>query len=180
MTAGLSPDQIISIMAITAVASTSIFTIYMNLHEKRFDRDFQARQKAQEYYLPLYGNIAALREFATAYIRAVNDKSKIAVVFSKNGKCKKMSQTEILEEYKKSFEAFQQFYIEKKYQGFEIFISDKLRKSIISLWGKAEIFCEDYQRMENEEDMTEFRKLVENTTIEMECLFGLRGRWYIW
>jgi hypothetical protein len=42
-----------------------------------------------------------------------------------------------LAEYREAYSGFLAFYIKKKYEGYELFISEKLKESLVDFWKKA-------------------------------------------
>jgi hypothetical protein len=69
--------------------------------------DMKRREKAEDYYKPLYGHIAVLIEYAKAYFRSTEKGSETLFVF-KGSKSYfgKLTQKEILELFKESYENF--------------------------------------------------------------------------
>jgi hypothetical protein len=131
--------------------------------QKESERDFQARQNALDYYKPLYGHIAKLHELATAYLRSLDDgRTNLFFVVGKKPKyLKEVSSSDILEGYKESYETFTDFYVRKKFEGYEIFITQALAEALTKFWGKASYFYEHEEIMKLDKEIKEFENLLE-------------------
>ncbi|MFX0201005.1 MAG: hypothetical protein ACFFCW_33210 [Candidatus Hodarchaeota archaeon] len=138
--------------------------------------DLQRRELALDYYKPLYGHIAVLVEYAKAYCRCNPDESESVFVFNGNKSYfGELPQDEILELFKKSYTQFSSFYIEKKSEGYEIFITEKLEENLITFWKIAISFNENPQEMKNAEKINEFDQRADKTHKFMKKLFGLKS-----
>ena len=135
-------------------------------------RDFEARKIAQAYYMGLYSHIAILDELIRGYHGSIQD-GKAQIFDFKECKYVELQSRQILENYKEAYLTFSGFYIKKKCEGYEIFVSDELRKLLIDFWYDAKTFYEDSEQMRNKEAIDEFHAIAEKTTNCMEKLFGL-------
>jgi len=142
-------------------------------YERKTERDLETRRKAEDYYMPLYGHIAILDELARGYRRSI-EKGKAKVFAFKACNYEELTSKEILDDFKKSYDAFSKFYIKKKGEGYEIFVSEKLRDALLNLWVKAKSFYEDNEKLKDATEVATFHKLAEETTKVMEKLFGLK------
>ena len=153
-------------------AVLTIITLIFNHYQHKSEKDFEARKEAKEYYMKLYGYIAILDELIGAYQRSIETGK--AKVFTKDFKYTELSSEEILGNFKNAYEAFSSFYIEKKNAGFEIFVSEKLRKLLIEFWGNVKTCCEDEEQMKDKKEVDVVQKAAEKTANCMEKLFGLK------
>jgi len=150
-----------------------IITFIYRYYERKTERDLEARRKAENYYLPLYGHIAILDELARGYKRSLKI-GKAEVFAFKDCNYKELTSKEILDDFKKSYGAFSKFYIKKKGEGYEIFVSEKLREALSNFWVKAKSFYKDNEKLKDANEVDAFHKLAEETTKVMEKLFGLK------
>lgn len=150
-----------------------IITLIHRHYERKNERDLEARRKAKDYYLPLYGHIAILDELARGYKRSLKI-GKAEVFAFKDCNYEELTSKEILDDFKKSYDAFSKFYIRKKGEGYEIFVSPKLKEALSNFWVKAKSFYKDNEKLKNAHEVDTFHKLAEETTKIMEKLFGLK------
>ena len=150
--------------------------IKIAIEEKRdaLARDFEARREAKDYYKKMYGHIAILDELMRGYLRSVETGK--ARVFTFN-KCEyvEIPSKRILEEFKAAYVDFSAYYINKKCEGFEIFISLELKELLIEFWNNVQAFYEDENQMKNKKEVENAHSIAEKTTEYMEKLFGLRN-----
>ena len=129
------------------------FTLFFNYYKLKSDRDFEVRKIAKDYYMKLYGNIAILDELSQGYHRSIKEKK--AKVFTKEYKyldeCtyKELPTDQILENFREAYKEFTSHYIDHKYKGYEIFVSRKIAKLLVSYWRKLDSFFDDNKLMEN-------------------------------
>ena len=175
--------------AVVAVI-TLIFTLYQNKAQRNFEarqnelreqfearqdnlrRDFEARREAKDYYLPLYGHIAKLDELVRGYLRCL-ETGKAEVFEFEKFSYEELTCKEILKNFKNCYVKFSKFYIEKKSEGYELFISEKLKEALMKFWFEAQSFDENTELLKESDNVTRFHKLAEATTNIMEELFGL-------
>lgn len=150
-----------------------ILNFIFRYYERKSDRDLEARRKAEHYYLPLHGHIAVLQSQVSDYKRSLTHGRIKAFEFNE---CehKELTSREILNDFRKSYEKFTRFYIEKKREGYEIFVSEGLRKALIDFWRGARIFYEDPENLKNSEMIDDFTSSADDTLDLMEKLFGLK------
>ena len=151
----------------------AIIGIIYRHYERKSERDLEARRKAGDYYMPLYGHIAVLDELARGYKRSI-EKGKAKVFAFKECRYDELTSKQILAEFKKAYDAFSSFYIKKKREGYEIFISKKLKEFLSDFWIIAKNFYEDDKRMKDKREIDDFHNSAEEATSLMEKLFGLR------
>lgn len=123
--------------------------------------------------MELYGYTAILHELAGAYQSSLAKGKAKSFTFKKCEYVELTSQ-EILDEFNKSYSAFSSFYIKSKCKGYEIFVSDNLKEKLTKFWINAKSFHENNALMKDQQEVKEFRKSAEETTEEMEKLFGLK------
>jgi len=164
---------IIGIVTAVTTILTGIFNFIFRYFEKKSDRDYEARRKAEDYYRPLYGHIAVLDELARGYPRSL-ETGKAKVFSFKNCKYKELTSKEILDEFKESYDEFASFYIKKKCEGYELFVSEKLKNALNDFWIKAKSLHENNEKLKDNEEIDAFHKSAEETTKIMEKLFGLK------
>jgi hypothetical protein len=159
-------------------AILGVFTLVFNYYKLKSDRDFEARKTAKDYYMKLYGNIAILDELSRGYQRSIEvGKAK---VFTKE--CKyldectytELSTDEILERFRDAYKEFSSHYIQNKYKGYEIFVSQNLAKLLIKYWAGLNSCFDDTKLMEKEKEVEALHKIAEKITKQMEELFGLK------
>lgn len=138
----------------------------------------EARKDAKEYYMKLYGHIAILHELIRAYPVSI-EKGKAEVFSFEDFTTIELAPKEIVDEFKKAYCAFLRFYVEKKKEGFEIFVSESLQELLIKFWKKAKKFYEEPKTMQNCTEIEDFVKLALESAECMEKLFGLKEetRW---
>lgn len=154
-------------------ALIAIISFIFRYYEKKSDRDLEARRKAEGYYMPLYGHVAILDELARGYKRSL-EMGKAKVFAFKDCNYEELTSKEILDDFKNAYDAFSKFYIKKKSEGYEIFVSEKLRESLSNFWVKAKSFYEDNEKLKDAKEVDTFHNLAEETTKVMEKLFGLK------
>lgn len=154
----------------------AIFTFITNWIQSKSQRDFEARQKASEYYMTLFGQIAILDELARGYPRSLTKeaKGKAAVFKFNEHEFGELTSKQILERYNEAYENFSSYYIKKKSEGYEIFIEEKLGKLLSKLWISAKTFYDDNAEMKDEKQIEKFHNLAKKTVGKMEKLFGLK------
>jgi hypothetical protein len=135
-------------------------------------RDFETRRDAKKYYMKIFGYIAVLSELANGYSRSI-EKGEAEVFAFKECKFSKQSSEEILGNFNEAYEAFSSYYIGRKCEGYEIFVSKKLKELLIEFWYYSKIFHDDNKKMKDKNEITSFSKATEETTDYMEKLFGL-------
>lgn len=169
---------------------TLVFTLHQNKVQRNFEgrqnelrqqfearqdnlrRDFEARREAKDYYRPLYGHVAMLHELAIGYFRSL-DKRKIRVFDFDNLTYIELTSDKILLAFNQAYNNFSKFYIKKKSEGYELFISESLKKSLMNFWCEAQSFNEDSELMKKSERIAQFTEFAEDATNTMEELFGL-------
>jgi len=164
---------IIGIVTAITTILTGVFNFVFRYFEKKSDRDFEARRKAEDYYRPLYGHIAVLHELATGYHRSL-ETGKAKVFSFKNCEYKELTSKEILDAFKESYDEFSSFYIKKKCEGYELFVSEKLKTSLRDFWIGAKSLYENNERLKDSKEIDAFKKSAEETTDIMGKLFGLK------
>ena len=122
--------------------------------------------------MKLYGHIAILHELAGAYQSSIGKGTARSFTFKKCEYVELTSQ-EILEDFNQSYSDFSSFYIESKCEGYEIFVSEKLKEKLTNFWINAKSFYEKNTLMKDQKEAENFRKSAEETTENMERLFGL-------
>lgn len=138
--------------------------------------DRERRKLAEKYYLPLYGHIVVVSEYAKAYNRCPPNGSEMVFYYEKNNSCfKRLPEKNILDLFKKSYEKFCNYYIEQKGEGNEIYLTNELERNIVSFWRDAKSFDDDSKKMKDDEKIKKFDTIVEDVTEIMEKLFGLRN-----
>lgn len=151
----------------------TLFTLIYGYFEKKSDRDLESRRKAENYYRPLYGHIAILDELARGYKRSLETGKAKVFSFTK-GKYTELTSKEILDDFKKSYNAFSKFYVKKKGEGYEIFISEELKNVLVDFWVNVKSLYEDNEKLKDIKEVDTFHELAEETTKVMEKLFGLK------
>jgi hypothetical protein len=136
--------------------------------------DVERRKEAQKDFLPLYGKIVVLSEYAMSYNRCPRNRSELLFIFEEgNYRYDKLPEKEILKLYKKSYDEFCRYYIEKKAGGLEMFLTNELEDCLISFWRTAKLFCIDETKMKDNKKIEQFDQLTEKTTEVFEKVFGL-------
>jgi hypothetical protein len=153
-------------------AVVAIVTLVFNYYKHKSEKDFEARKEAKDYYMTLYSHIAILDELMRAYQRSAETGK--AKVFTKECKYIELPSGEILDNFKEAYTAFSSYYIKKKCEGYEIFVSKKLKDLLIKLWSCVKTFYEDDKRMQDKKEVEYVHKIAEKTTEHMEKLFGLK------
>jgi hypothetical protein len=138
--------------------------------------DLKRRELAQDYYKPLYGQIAVLVEYGMAYGRCKPDESESVFVFNGNKSYfGELPQDEILELFKNSYKQFSSSYIKNKSEGYEIYIPKELEENLITFWTDAKSFYKNPQEMKNAEKIKKFKQCADETHDLLEKLFGLKS-----
>jgi hypothetical protein len=135
-------------------------------------RDFEARREAKEYYMKIYGHIAVLSELAKGYNRSI-EKGEAEVFAFKECKFSKLSSDEILMNFNEAYDTFSSYYIGRICEGYEIFVSKKLKELLIEFWHYSKTFHDDNKIMKDQKEIASFNKVTDKTTDYMEKLFGL-------
>lgn len=149
--------------------------IQRQIEDKReaAQRDFESRQFAKEYYMKIYGHIAILAELAEGYNRSL--KAGETDVFSfKDCKFAKLNSQEILNDFNEAYENFSSYYIKQICDGYEIFISKKLKELLSKFWHLAKTFHDKNEDLKVIKQVTFFKNVADETTNYMEKLFGLQ------
>jgi hypothetical protein len=150
----------------------SIVTALYNWQQSKAARDFEARKEAKDYYRNLYGKIAVLDELVSGYQRSLK-KGKAKVFHVKDCLFVELSTEKILMEFKDAYVDFTNYYIAKKCEGYEMFVSTKLKKLLIMFWKGVRSFYEKEEKMKVKEEIDNVHLLAEKATNHMEELFGL-------
>jgi hypothetical protein len=139
--------------------------------------DMKRRESAEDYYKPLYGHISVLIEYGKAYFRSAKNGSEMLFVFKgKDSYFGEQTKKEILGLFKESYESFCSFYIGKKAEGYEIFITEEMEINLIAFWQIAKTFYENPKVMEDKKKIDEFDKSADKAFDSMEKVFGLRNQ----
>ena len=149
-----------------------LITIVFDWHQNNVQRDFEARREAKNYYLPLYGHIAKLDEFVGGYIRSL-ETGKAKMFEFENYDHSELTSQEILDNFKNCYGEFSKFYIKKKSEGYELFITDKMKEVLMTFWCEAQNFYDNNDELKHSDNVRKFRKLAGDLTDIMEELFGL-------
>jgi hypothetical protein len=154
-------------------AIVAIIGLVFRYYEHKSQKDFEARKEAKEYYMKLYALIAILDELIRAYQRSIK-KGKAEVFIFKECRYNELTSKEILDDFNEAYEAFSAYYIKKKCEGYEIFVSEKLAKLLIEFWNSVKTFYEKSKLMEDEKKTDSAHKIAKDLTKNMEKLFGLK------
>lgn len=174
MSESVNAIDYVAIISIITSSVIAVLVLAFNYLEKTSERDFEARKGARKYYRILYAHIGILDEITKSYIRSLREKGNAEVFSYKECKLIVHSSEAILEDYKKAYAEFFNFYLKKACLGYEIFISKKLKELLIEFWKRAKIFDDDLTKMKDKNAVTEFNGIAEETTNYMEKLFGLK------
>lgn len=157
-------------------AVIALIEIYFKHSEHKSGLDFEARKEAKEYYMTLYAHIAVLDELAMGYHESTkNGKDGTAKVFSfTSNTCNERNSQTILNEFKLAYSAFSSYYIKNKSKGYEIFVSQKLAKALITFWVYAQTFDEDGNTLKDKKKIDDFHKTAKKLAQRMSKLFGLK------
>ena len=149
-----------------------LITIVFDWHQNNVQRDFEARREAKIYYLPLYGHIAKIDEFVGGYIRSL-ETGKAKVFEFETPTYLELTTQEILDNFKKCYNDFSKFYIKKKSEGYELFITEKMKKTLMNFWCETQNFFDNNDELANSDSVKKFHVLANELTDIMENLFGL-------
>jgi len=143
---------------------------YLDSRKEKNKMEFLARQEGREFYRLLYGRIAVLHELILGYSRSLETgETKLFV----KKRYRELKSEQILKEFREAYNEFSEFYIEKKHEGYELFVSRELKEYLTQLWLEAEGFNADPKLLESKDSIKGFDNLARKTTAIMEKLFGL-------
>ncbi|MGD0995174.1 MAG: hypothetical protein ABR909_06585 [Candidatus Bathyarchaeia archaeon] len=171
----MSYANIVDILTIIFGSSALITLIgyAFQYNQHKSEKDFEARKVAQEYYMTLYGYIGVLDELTKSYLRSIQD-GKAEVFSYDNGLIEVQTSEKILDNYKNKYVNFASFYLKKSCEGYEIFVSKKLKGLLIKFWKTAKIFYDEPSSLKNKQTVEKFNNAAKETTDSMEKLFGLK------
>jgi hypothetical protein len=163
---------------ITAIAVAVLGYIFQR-QQHNAEKDFEARSEAREYYKKIYGHIAIIDEITKSYVRSLQEgqEGKADVLCYENCSIEVQSSAKILERYKKAYSDFATYYLKSSSEGYEIFVSKKLRDLFGSFWRNAMLFDIHPELLKDKNKVREFNNIAEKTTDYMEELFGLKEDW---
>jgi hypothetical protein len=136
-------------------------------------RDFEARKEAKTYYRTIYGHIAVLSDLAHSYVSCLNQTDLEVADYSAGKLCTVKGET-LLTDYRKNFESFEKYYLNSKKEGYEVFVSKKLKHLLINFWSSSRDFYKHPDRLSNKESVDNYCEIANKTTDYMEKLFGLK------
>ena len=144
-----------------------------NINQKKILRP---RKDPRKYYKTLYGHIAIIDEITKCYVKSLKDvaEGKIAAISYENYLIEVQTSDKFLENFKKAYVNFTRYYVKTSSQGYEIFLSKKLRDQLGEFWQSAIWFNDNPPLLQDAREVEKFNKLNEETTDYMEKLFGLK------
>ena len=154
----------------------SLITLLYNYLQTKRDRDFESRKQASEYYKGLYARIVFMYGYAASYLASLEEKQKgRASVFSdKSQKRVELSSDELLENYNQSYRKFENYYVRKKSEGYEIFVSARLQQLLINYWTQAKNLYDHPDLLKRIEQVTMLRQYRDKVLGQIEKLYGLK------
>ena len=84
-----------------------------------------------------------------------------------------LSSKELLENYRQAYREFDAYYVQKKCEGCEIFISHNLKELLIEWWRQAEQLYDNESLLGDKDRIFIFEKNTMDVLKQMEKIYGL-------